>query len=156
MPHLSVWHVSRRLGGMIPQIPAIMDRFSTPANVIPILQKSMLERVAGVFRLLGHEVEAQTLKATVPNILSAPGLPPLNPPQILACQSVLTSPLSLIQGPPGTGKTVTSATLVYHMAHQGQGSQVLYFLLHAEELCCCLLLALTDQRGGDMLPLHTQ
>lgn len=75
-------------------------------------------------RLLGHEVQPQVIKAHVPTVLSAPGLPPLNPPQILACQSVLTSPLSLIQGPPGTGKTVTSASLVYHMARHGSGSQV--------------------------------
>lgn len=60
----------------------------------------------------------------MPSVLSAPGLPELNPSQILACQSVLTSPLSLIQGPPGTGKTVTSATLVYHMARQGRSTQV--------------------------------
>lgn len=66
----------------------------------------------------------QAIKATVPSVLSAPGLPELNPSQILACQSVLTSPLSLIQGPPGTGKTVTSATLVYHMARQGRNTQV--------------------------------
>ena len=36
-------------------------------------------------------------------------------------KAVLQSPLSLIQGPPGTGKTVTSATLVYQLAKQGQG-----------------------------------
>jgi regulator of nonsense transcripts 1 len=41
-----------------------------------------------------------------------------------AVKSVLSKPLSLIQGPPGTGKTVTSATLVYHLAQQSQ-SQVL-------------------------------
>jgi hypothetical protein len=76
-------------------------------------------------RLLGHEVAPQAIKATVPSVLSAPGLPELNPSQILACQSVLTSPLSLIQGPPGTGKTVTSATLVYHMARQGRSTQVI-------------------------------
>lgn len=69
------------------------------------------------------------IKAHVPSVLSAPGLPPLNPPQILACQSVLTSPLSLIQGPPGTGKTVTSASLVYHMARHGSNSQVSSLLM---------------------------
>lgn len=30
-------------------------------------------------------------------------------------------PLTLIQGPPGTGKTVTSATIVYHLAKLGSG-----------------------------------
>ena len=29
--------------------------------------------------------------------------------------------MSLIQGPPGTGKTVTSASIVYHLAKQSQG-----------------------------------
>ena len=41
--------------------------------------------------------------------------------QVNAVKAVLQSPLSLIQGPPGTGKTVTSATLVYQLAKQGQG-----------------------------------
>ena len=36
-------------------------------------------------------------------------------------KTVLQRPLSLIQGPPGTGKTVTSATIVYHLARQGNG-----------------------------------
>lgn len=33
-----------------------------------------------------------------------------------AVMKALENPLSLIQGPPGTGKTITSATLVYHLA----------------------------------------
>lgn len=41
--------------------------------------------------------------------------------QVAAVKQVLQRPLSLIQGPPGTGKTVTSATIVYHLAQQGQG-----------------------------------
>ncbi len=36
--------------------------------------------------------------------------------QVSAVKQVLQRPLSLIQGPPGTGKTVTSATIVYHLA----------------------------------------
>ena len=72
-------------------------------------------------RLLGHVVEEQTLKTVVPNSLSVPGLPELNHSQIAAVRAVLQKPLSLIQGPPGTGKTVTSATLVYHMARQNVG-----------------------------------
>lgn len=86
-------------------------------------------------------MQPQVIKAHVPSIISAPGLPPLNPPQILACQSVLTSPLSLIQGPPGTGKTVTSASLVYHMARHGSGSQV--------NLRHCLLLATCTGADAD-------
>jgi len=75
--------------------------------------------------LLGHEAEApQPLKISVPANIFAPGLPELNHSQAAAVKSVLTQPLSLIQGPPGTGKTVTSATLVYHLAQQAK-SQVL-------------------------------
>lgn len=75
----------------------------------------------GGCRLLGHEVAPQAIKATVPALLSAPGLPELNPPQLGAVAAVLAAPLSLIQGPPGTGKTVTSASIVYHLARQAQG-----------------------------------
>jgi hypothetical protein len=52
---------------------------------------------------------------------SAPNMPELNHSQISAVKAVLQSPLSLIQGPPGTGKTVTSATIVYHLASAGLG-----------------------------------
>merc|ERR1719336_1321499 len=57
----------------------------------------------------------------MPRKFSAPGLPELNHSQVRAVKSVLQQPLSLIQGPPGTGKTVTSATIVYHLARQNQG-----------------------------------
>ena len=53
-------------------------------------------------RLLGHDVEMQTLKAVVPTRLSVPGLPDLNHSQLAAVRAVLQKPLSLIQGPPGT------------------------------------------------------
>ncbi|KAJ8433105.1 hypothetical protein Cgig2_020601 [Carnegiea gigantea] len=71
--------------------------------------------------LLGHEVEMQMVRNTLPRRLGAPGLPELNASQVFAVKSVLQKPISLIQGPPGTGKTVTSAAIVYHMAKQGQG-----------------------------------
>ncbi|KAL0792963.1 hypothetical protein Bca101_064340 [Brassica carinata] len=72
-------------------------------------------------QLLGHEVEAQMVRNTLPRRFGVPGLPELNASQINAVKSVLQKPISLIQGPPGTGKTVTSAAIVYHMAKQGQG-----------------------------------
>ena len=50
-------------------------------------------------RLLGHEVEAQTLKSALPSKLSVPGLPDLNHSQLAAVKAVLQRPLSLIQGP---------------------------------------------------------
>ena len=34
---------------------------------------------------------------------------------------MLQKALSIVQGPPGTGKTVTSASIVYHLAKQNQG-----------------------------------
>jgi len=72
-------------------------------------------------RLLGHEVEPQTIRCNLPQRFSAPGLPELNHSQVHAVKSVLQQPLSVIQGPPGTGKTVTSACIVYHLARMGQG-----------------------------------
>ncbi|KAL1915089.1 uncharacterized protein VTP21DRAFT_7570 [Calcarisporiella thermophila] len=72
-------------------------------------------------RLLGHEVEPQVLKTQMPKRFSAPNLPELNHSQVYAVKSVLQRPLSLIQGPPGTGKTVTSATIVYHLAKMNPG-----------------------------------
>lgn len=71
--------------------------------------------------ILGHDVPDPSIKHVLPKRLSAPGLPDLNHSQLEAVQRVLTQPLSLIQGPPGTGKTVTSATIVYHLAKAGQG-----------------------------------
>jgi regulator of nonsense transcripts 1 len=67
-------------------------------------------------RLLGHEVAAGAMKTQMPRKYSVPGLPELNGSQISAVQAVLSKPLSLIQGPPGTGKTVTSATIIFHLA----------------------------------------
>ncbi len=71
--------------------------------------------------LLGHNVGTQLLKNVIPSALSVPGLPPLNPSQTVAVREVLQRPLSLIQGPPGTGKTVTSASIVYHLAKHNSG-----------------------------------
>ncbi|KAG5997415.1 hypothetical protein E4U43_002637 [Claviceps pusilla] len=74
--------------------------------------------------LLGHEVQLQPMQTKLPRKWSAPELPELNQSQIDAIKSVLQKPLSLIQGPPGTGKTVTSATIIYHLAKMS-GNQVL-------------------------------
>ena len=77
-------------------------------------------------KLLGHEVEDQKLHVDVPKgtKLTAPGLPELNDSQFNAVKEVLERPLSLVQGPPGTGKTVTSATIVYHLAKRGNGQVI--------------------------------
>ena len=71
-------------------------------------------------KLLGHEVAVAPMKPQLPKKFTAPGLPDLNSSQITAIKSVLSTPLSLIQGPPGTGKTVTSATIIYHLAKSSQ------------------------------------
>lgn len=75
-------------------------------------------------KLLGHEVAVAPMRTTMPKKFTAPGLPDLNGSQISAIKAVLSTPLSLIQGPPGTGKTVTSATIIFHLAKMN-GSQVL-------------------------------
>lgn len=53
-------------------------------------------------KLLGHDVDPQTINADIPKRVSAPNLPELNHSQMIAIKSVLSQPLSLIQGPPGT------------------------------------------------------
>jgi regulator of nonsense transcripts 1 len=73
-------------------------------------------------QLLGHQVVPQTLNFPMPKRFSAPGLPELNHSQAQAVKSVLQMPMALIQGPPGTGKTVTSASILYHIAKQLQKS----------------------------------
>lgn len=75
-------------------------------------------------KLLGHEVAVAPMKTQMPKKFHVPGLPELNHSQITAIKTVLSTPLSLIQGPPGTGKTVTSATIIYHLAKMNN-SQVL-------------------------------
>lgn len=72
-------------------------------------------------KLLGHDVEAQTIRALLPRHFTAPNLPALNHSQVYAVRKSLQNPLCLIQGPPGTGKTVTSGTIVYHLTRQNQG-----------------------------------
>lgn len=93
--------------------------------------RSACARCLVVGRLLGHEVEPQMLRVNLPPRFSAPGLPELNHSQYTAVKAVLQRPLSLIQGPPGTGKTVTSATLVYHLARQGMGQVTRVYRPHA-------------------------
>ncbi|KRX77588.1 Regulator of nonsense transcripts 1, partial [Trichinella sp. T6] len=74
--------------------------------------------------ILGHDYEAPPLRISYPEHYSAPGLPELNQSQVMAVREVLTRSISLIQGPPGTGKTVTSASIVYHLA-KARGTPIL-------------------------------
>ncbi|KAJ3020935.1 hypothetical protein HKX48_009468 [Thoreauomyces humboldtii] len=95
------------------------DRMQAAMKTFAVDQNSVSAYI--YHRLLGHDVEPQTLKINMPKRFTAPNLPDLNHSQVFAVKSVLQKPLSLIQGPPGTGKTVTSATIVYHLAKMNAG-----------------------------------
>ncbi|KAJ2720044.1 ATP-dependent RNA helicase [Coemansia sp. Benny D115] len=95
------------------------DRMQSALKRFAVMEASVSEYI--YHKLLGHEVEKVELETKMPRQFNAPGLPELNASQIDAIKSALRSPLSLIQGPPGTGKTVTSATLVYHLARTNNG-----------------------------------
>ncbi|KAG8760807.1 hypothetical protein FRC14_001835 [Serendipita sp. 396] len=98
------------------------DRMQLAMKTFAIDEKSVSGYI--YHKLLGHELEPQVLRTVMPKRFSAPGLPELNHSQMYAVKSVLQKPISLIQGPPGTGKTVTSASIVYHLAKMN-GGQVL-------------------------------
>ena len=66
--------------------------------------------------ILGNNIENIPLRVALPKVISPPNLPELNHSQVQAVTKALQYKLALIQGPPGTGKTVTSASIVYHMA----------------------------------------
>ncbi|KAF8559842.1 ATP dependent helicase [Imleria badia] len=95
------------------------DRMQLAMKTFAVDEKSVNGYI--YHKLLGHEVEPQVLRTQMPKRFSAPGLPELNHSQMYAVKSVLQKPLSLIQGPPGTGKTVTSASIVYHLAKMNPG-----------------------------------
>ncbi|KAF7799610.1 hypothetical protein EIP86_010848 [Pleurotus ostreatoroseus] len=95
------------------------DRMQLAMKTFAVDEKSVSGYI--YHKLLAHELEPQTLRTQMPKRFSAPGLPELNHSQMYAVKSVLQKPLSLIQGPPGTGKTVTSASIVYHLAKMNPG-----------------------------------
>ncbi|KAJ1734476.1 ATP-dependent RNA helicase [Coemansia biformis] len=95
------------------------DRMKAAMKKFAVMEASVSEFI--YHRLLGHDVEQTELNTRLPKRFRAPGLPELNASQVDAIRMSLRSPLSLIQGPPGTGKTVTTATLVYHMAKANAG-----------------------------------
>ncbi|KAJ1830535.1 ATP-dependent RNA helicase [Coemansia sp. RSA 2711] len=95
------------------------DRMQAAMKKFAVMESAVSEHI--YHRLLGHEIARVELPTRLPKQFHAPGLPELNASQIDAIKSSLRSPLSLIQGPPGTGKTVTTATLVYHLARANTG-----------------------------------
>lgn len=84
------------------------------AQGLPDLNHSQVLTVLG----LGGARPAELLGGDLQGIWTPNGCLYL---KVYAVKTVLQRPLSLIQGPPGTGKTVTSATIVYHLARQGNG-----------------------------------
>ncbi|KAJ2765770.1 ATP-dependent RNA helicase, partial [Coemansia nantahalensis] len=96
------------------------DRMKAAMKKFAVMEASVSEYI--YHRLLGHDVETTELDTRLPKRFHAPGLPELNASQVDAIRMTLRSPLSLIQGPPGTGKTVTTATLVYHLAKATTGT----------------------------------
>ncbi|KAG5455660.1 MAG: RNA helicase-domain-containing protein, partial [Olpidium bornovanus] len=99
--------------------PTSFDRMQNAMRTFAVDETSVSGYI--YHRLLGHDVEPQIFRTPMPKRFSAPGLPELNHSQVYAVKSVLQRPLSLIQGPPGTGKTVTSASVVYHLAKANMG-----------------------------------
>ncbi|KAG8100974.1 hypothetical protein GUJ93_ZPchr0293g2867 [Zizania palustris] len=86
--------------------------------------------------LLGHEVEHQIIRNTLPRRFGAPGLPELNASQVLAVKSVLQKPVSLIQGHLAQGKL--SHLLQLCITWQTRSRQVLVWhkfgtLIHLKE-----------------------
>lgn len=95
------------------------DRMQTALKTFAVDETSVSGYI--YHRLLGHEVEQPPMRVALPRRFGAPGLPELNHSQVFAVKTVLQKALSIVQGPPGTGKTVTSASIVYHLAKQNQG-----------------------------------
>ena len=98
------------------------DRMQTAMKTFAVDETSVSGYI--YHRLLGHDVEPQVIRVTLPKRYSAPGLPELNHSQVFAVKSCLQRALTLIQGPPGTGKTVTSASIVYQLVKQHQGQVI--------------------------------
>jgi regulator of nonsense transcripts 1 len=80
--------------------PTSFDRMQHALKTFAVDETSVSSYV--YHKLLGHDVEPQVIKATIPKKMSAPNLPELNHSQVNAIKNVLQKPLSLIQGPPGT------------------------------------------------------
>jgi regulator of nonsense transcripts 1 len=77
------------------------------------------------FSILGQNPVPDKNRAPIeiPENLSATNLPILNKYQMQAVRMAIKNPLTLIQGPPGTGKTITSSSIVYHLAVINRGNK---------------------------------
>ena len=99
---------------------ASFDRMCTAIETFNNDEKCMSSQLTNLFlgksEYINQESEFESLSI---KYVSAPNLPQLNHSQAHAVRIALQRPLTLIQGPPGTGKTVTSASIVYHLAQRG-------------------------------------
>lgn len=95
------------------------DRMRAAIDVLALDNKCMPVQLLDL--LMGNSDQHQESDFEPLNLkdVSAPNLPTLNHSQAHAVRTALQRPLTLIQGPPGTGKTVTSASIVYHLAQRG-------------------------------------
>jgi regulator of nonsense transcripts 1 len=88
--------------------------------------------------LLGEDISKYPdipLKHPIPDCLDAPNIPQLNPSQSAAVRDALSKPLGVIQGPAGTGKTVTTTSLVYHIAQLAEGREQILVCAPTNHAC---------------------
>jgi regulator of nonsense transcripts 1 len=85
-------------------------------------------------RLLGHEIEMQPIRTTMPKSFSVADLPELNHSQVNAVKQVLQRSLSLIQGPPGTGKV----NHTHRRQIQSDSSANFVLALTIVSIACCV------------------
>jgi regulator of nonsense transcripts 1 len=95
------------------------DRMRAAINTLVRNNKCMSIRLLDLLMGNGDQHQESDFEPLNLKDVSAPNLPPLNHSQAHAVRSALRRSLTLIQGPPGTGKTVTSASIVYHLAQRG-------------------------------------
>lgn len=78
-------------------LPQVRQQSSLPISDCINILIDYIFLLSWLVRLLGHDVEPQTLRVALPKRFSVPGLPELNHSQLQAIKSVLQKPLSLIQ-----------------------------------------------------------
>jgi regulator of nonsense transcripts 1 len=95
------------------------DRMRSAIDTLTYDEKCMSSQTLNNILGISGNADESGFEPLILKDVSAPNLPSLNHSQAHAVRSALQRPLTLIQGPPGTGKTVTSASIVYHLAQRG-------------------------------------
>ena len=98
---------------------ASFDRMRTAIVNLALDSKCMSLQLLDLLMGSGDQQQDSDFEPLNLKDVSVPNLPTLNHSQAHAVRCALQRPLTLIQGPPGTGKTVTSASIVYHLAKRG-------------------------------------